>query len=67
MVNDGRSDNEADDGTVSYTIRNIPGYLDYIITSQAASAGKPKTTWLRSSWWTPSAMIFQISSVRVVW
>ncbi|MDS7802813.1 MULTISPECIES: hypothetical protein [Klebsiella/Raoultella group] len=47
MVNDGRSDNEADDGTVSYTIRNIPGYLDYIITSQAASAGKPKTTWLR--------------------
>ena len=47
MVNDGRSDNEAYDGTVSYTIRNIPGYLDYIITSQAASAGKPKTTWLR--------------------
>lgn len=48
MVNDGRSDNEADDGTVSYTIRNIPGYLDYIITSQAASAGKPKTALLQS-------------------
>ncbi len=47
MINDGRLDNEADDGTVSYTIRNIPVYLDNIITSQAASAGKPKATWLR--------------------
>ncbi|HIF6410017.1 TPA: hypothetical protein ACX33O_004542 [Klebsiella pneumoniae] len=47
MLRDGNLDTEGDDGTVSYTIRNIPGYLDYIITSQAASAGKPKATWLR--------------------
>lgn len=47
MIIDSRQDNEADDGTVSYTIRNIPAYLDNIITSQAASAGKPKATWLR--------------------
>lgn len=47
MLNDDSLDTMSDDGTVSYTIRNIPGKLDGIITSQAASAGKPKATWLR--------------------
>lgn len=47
MVNNGRLDNEADVGTVSYTIRNTPVYLDNIISSQGASAGKLKATWLQ--------------------
>lgn len=47
MIHDSRLDTESDDGTVSYTIRNISASLDANITSQAASAGKPKTTWLR--------------------
>ncbi|EPD5476005.1 hypothetical protein ACSBJX_005527 [Klebsiella pneumoniae] len=47
MIIDNRQDSEADDGTVSYTIRNISASLDANITSQAASAGKPKATWLR--------------------